>query len=446
MTGICGVCSSTGSEVEQMFSCLARRGTVIRKVTFEGTGAENYAIGLCSESDLGGFVEMDGSRFAVDGAFFNGKSVQATLAGTRLDRAGELLQIPGAFSFLALDGGEVVAARDPLGQKPLYYGVDGKGSYAFASLRHALSRIGVRDPQPVPPGHVLTVSAGRLTSSDTQGLRRPEPSNMGEEQATETLGNLLLEAVSRTVPKDCGLAFSGGLDSTLVAQAMLKQGLEPSLVSVGVGDQPELTHASEVAEHMGLDLTIRVLSESEILDAAPRVVETVETSDATIVAIALPFYFACQECVAMGLDTMVAGQLSDELFGGYWRFEEIAKSGLPSDLESEVWASVLAASTNDFEPGDKVAVSSGLELRCPFAYKPLVDHALGLPLDLKVRVSGETVVRKYILRRLAEKWGLPDGVVNRPKRAVQYSSGAHKVLTREAKRRKVTLGELLAAT
>ncbi len=429
-----------------MLSSMARRGTVKHQATFEGTGGDTYVIGLCADSGSSGFSETDGSIFAVDGTFFNAESVEATLSQTGPARIDELLRVPGAFSFLALHEGRIIAARDPLGQKPLYYGVDRRGRYAFASLKTAFTGIGVGDLQTVSPGHLVAVTGRSVTSSDTHKLRKPEPGKITEGQATERLGDLLLEAVSRTVPKGCGLAFSGGLDSTLVAQAMQKKGLEPSLVSVGVGDQPEVTHASQVAEHMGLDLTVRVISESEILDAIPRVVETVETSDPTIVAITLPFYFACQECWGMGLDTLVAGQLSDELFGGYARFEEIAKSRGGSGIESEVWRSVVAASTNDFEPGDKIAVSSGLELRCPFAYTPLVEYSLGLPPDLKVRVSGEIVVRKYILRRLAEKWGLPEEVVNRPKKAVQYSSGVHKVLMREAKRRKVTLSEFLAPT
>jgi asparagine synthase (glutamine-hydrolysing) len=105
--------------------------------------------------------------------------------------------------------------------------------------------------------------------------------------------------------------------------------------------------------------------------------------------------------------------------------------------------SVLAAATNDFEPGDKLAVSHGLELQSPFAYLPLVDYALSIPISLKLRLIGDGVVRKYILRRLAASWKLPESVVNRPKKAVQYSTGVQKILLKEAKTRKMKLSELL---
>ncbi|OLC61690.1 hypothetical protein AUH73_06720 [archaeon 13_1_40CM_4_53_4] len=84
-----------------------------------------------------------------------------------------------------------------------------------------------------------------------------------------------------------------------------------------------------------------------------------------------------------------------------------------------------------------------MELRCPFAFLPLVEYALRLPISLKLRLVGSKVVRKHILRRLAYDWKLPEDVVNRPKKAVQYSSGVQKILLKEAKRRKMTVGSLL---
>jgi len=105
--------------------------------------------------------------------------------------------------------------------------------------------------------------------------------------------------------------------------------------------------------------------------------------------------------------------------------------------------SVVAASVKDFDPGDKLAVAAGLELCCPFAYLPLVEYALKLPSALRVNRSDGKVIRKYILRKLAAHLELPDSVVDRPKKAVQYSSGVQKVLLKEAKRKGVSFGKML---
>ena len=198
-----------------------------------------------------------------------------------------------------------------------------------------------------------------------------------------------------------------------------------------------------MATELGLPITICELSSSEIIDSLGEVVGIVESTDPVVVGVSVPFYFACRKARQMGLSTIVAGQMSDELFGGYARFEQLALEGELERVESEMWKSVQMAPSNDFEPGDKVAVSLGLELRCPFAYIPLVEYALQLPVSLKVSVSRGRVVRKLVLRRLAEKMMLPDTVVNRPKKAVQYSSGVQRVLRKEARRRNKGLNEFL---
>ncbi|HKI76510.1 MAG TPA: asparagine synthase-related protein, partial [Candidatus Bathyarchaeia archaeon] len=238
-------------------------------------------------------------------------------------------------------------------------------------------------------------------------------------------------------------AFSGGLDSTLVAYAARENELGPELITVGLKGQAELEHARRVAKELGLEITVRELSQSEIMDRLGEVVETVESTDSTLVGHSVPLFFVCEVAEEMGMGHLLVGQLSDELFAGYGRFEGLALKHHFLEAKKEVLRSVLAAATNDFEPGDKLAVSHQLELQCPFAYLPLVHYALSIPISLKLRLTNNGVVRKYVLRRLAASWKLPESVVNRPKKAVQYSSGVQKVLLKEAKKRKMTLHDLL---
>jgi asparagine synthase (glutamine-hydrolysing) len=228
-----------------------------------------------------------------------------------------------------------------------------------------------------------------------------------------------------------------------VAYAAKENGLRPELITVGLKGQPELEHARRVAKELGLDITVRELSQSEIIDRLGEVVETVESSDSTLVGHSVPLFFVCEVAEEMGMGHLLVGQLSDELFAGYGRFEELALKHHFLEARKEVLRSVLAAATNDFEPGDKLAVSHRLELQSPFAYLPLVDYALSIPISLKLRLIGDGVVRKYVLRRLAASWKLPESVVNRPKKAVQYSTGVQKILLKEAKKRMMKLSELL---
>jgi asparagine synthase (glutamine-hydrolysing) len=212
---------------------------------------------------------------------------------------------------------------------------------------------------------------------------------------------------------------------------------------VGLKGQQELEHADKTARTFGLNLNIRELSNSDILNSLRDVVGITETSDPVIVGISVPIYFACQKAREIGLSYIAAGQLSDELFGGYGKFEETALRDGEDDLGREMFDNVIAASAKDFDPGDKLAVAAGLELCCPFAYLPFVEYALKLPTSLRVKLADGKVTRKYILRRLAARLGLPESVVDRPKKAVQYSSGVQKVLLKEAKRQKMSLSTML---
>ncbi len=409
--------------------------------------AGELVIGMCRTPGfpVAGFRNEENSFQVLDGGFFPSESLAAPdLSG--IDHADTLFESPGAFAFLGLIGRELVAARDQLGQKPLYWGIDGQGDYGFASLKAALKSARIANPKPVLPGQIIVLSGQGLKLSTDHVLTKPRRREISEVEALGQTEELLLEAVSRVVPRKSALAFSGGLDSALVAAACKRVGLKPELITVGVKGQPELEHAAQAANSLDLQVSIKNLSEDQVVRALSDVVRTVESDSPVTVGISIPFYFACQQAQEMGFGEIVAGQLSDELYGGYARFEEVAlKRGLDK-ADLAMWESVRDAAEGDFEPGDKVAAAFGLDLRCPFAYLPLVNSALELPVNLKVQVSRTGATRKYILRRLAEKWGLPANIVNRPKKAFQYSSGVQKVLVKEARRKGRKLGELLSSS
>ena len=405
---------------------------------------ESIAIGSCSHQLVqSSKVDIDRTSFTVDGAIPATLELEEIGGEAGQEAFSEAIREHGGFSMLAISGGKLLAGRDILGLKPLYYGRDWSGAVAFASLKAGLSGIGIRDPRAVPPGHLVAVSNKQITVLVKESLSSSKELEVNEDEATARVGHLLLESLAEDLPEDYAAAFSGGLDSTLMAYAAKENGLRPELITVGLRGQAELEHARRVAKELGLDITVRELSPSEIIDRLGEVVETVESTDSTSVGHSVPLFFVCEVAEEMGMGHLLVGQLSDELFAGYGRFEELALKHRFQEAKKEVLRSVLAAATNDFEPGDKLALSHRLELQCPFAYLPLVDYALSIPISLKLRLTDNGVVRKYVLRRLAASWKLPESVVNRPKKAVQYSSGVQKVLLKEAKKRKMTLHDLL---
>ncbi|HEV2119794.1 MAG TPA: asparagine synthase-related protein [Candidatus Bathyarchaeia archaeon] len=443
MTGICGLIGRESADLESktkiILPLMRNRGSESQTFSQSVASGERIVLGVCDYNGPRSF-DHQAVPLALDGVLFSddGRTDKGGPAGP-----GRLIQTPGAFAFLTSLKDQLIAGRDIIGQKPLYFGTTKEGTTAFASLKSPLISIGIREPEPVPPGKVIRAAAGRYETIVDHSLKQPKEEAKSESDATLALDGLLTEAVGRVVPRGSGIAFSGGLDSALVAYIAKSKGLEPTLVSVGLKGQQELAHAERTAKSFGLHVNIGEFSSSEILDSLPEVVDITETTDPTIVGISVPIYFACQRMREMGLSYIAAGQLSDELFGGYGKFEDIALRDGMENLGREMFDSVVSASVKDFDPGDKLAVSAGLELCCPFAYLPLVEYALRLPASLRVNLVDGKVIRKYVLRRVAARLRLPDTVVDRPKKAVQYSSGVQKVLLKEAKRRGISLGKML---
>src|SRR5437660_9472771 len=433
LSGIAGIIGpearKVSSKLDTVLSAMKSRGALTQSITVDGKYG-SVALGSCSHQlEHSPKVSVERTSFAVDGSLPANLELEE-IGGEAGQRAfSESIREPGGgFSVLGISEGRLLAGRDMLGQKPLYYGRDPQGTVAFASLKAALSKLGISNPRTVPPGHLLAASTKRVTVLARETLSRFKELKIGEDQAAARTGELLLESLAEAVPEGYVTAFSGGLDSTLVAYAARENELGPELITVGLKGQPELEHARRVAKELGIEITVRALSQSQIMHRLRAVVETVESTDSTLVGHSVPLFFVCEVAEEMGMGHLLVGQISDELFAGYGRLEELDLKHHFLEAKKEVLRSVLAAATNDFEPGDKLAVSHRLELQCPFAYLPLVDYALSIPISLKLRLAGDGVVRKYVLRRLAASWKLPESVVNRPKKAVQYSSGVQKVL------------------
>jgi asparagine synthase (glutamine-hydrolysing) len=118
------------------------------------------------------------------------------------------------------------------------------------------------------------------------------------------------------------------------------------------------------------------------------------------------------------------GQLADELFGGYAKYErKLLEDGRDSAAKLMI-DDVAGCGARGFVR-DEAACSRWLEPRFPFADARVAGFGLRLPVELKIRRG----VRKAVLREAALRLGVPGELVNKPKKAAQYSSGIMKILT-----------------
>jgi asparagine synthase (glutamine-hydrolysing) len=343
------------------------------------------------------------------------KSIESTGAETAIR------ELDGDYAFAYVKDGETLLARDTVGVKPLYYGSTGN-MFAFSSEKKCLLSIGIIEIFSLKPGHTLSYRSGRLTGKKVTGFITGERIN-DETTASKELLNAIERAVKKRCYSPCGIAFSGGLDSSLLA-ALSR---EAELYSVGMAGSHDVRQTKKAADLLGSDnkLHLHELTIEEVESALPDVMRDVESSDPLKVSIAMPLFFASKNARNDGVRVMLSGQGADELFAGYKRYESME----PGELESALRNDLDSIAANNLERDDAVTMANAVELRVPYLDKEVVELALRIAPQLKI-CNG---VRKYILRLAAAKL-LPEELAWKEKKAAQYSSGIYSALEKLAKK------------
>ncbi len=337
------------------------------------------------------------------------------IRGTSVRRAAWAVErgvtLPGTGGFAgALPDGRLVS--DVLGRIPLF--VDG-AEWSFDARE--LDR-----PERFPAGHVGT--PGRSERQWTL----PSPPALPRRVALARLRRALRTVLGRVEDDGLAVAFSGGVDSAVVASAV-----DAPLYVAGFPDSPDRRTARESAIAMDREADVRTVElDAGVLEAAvPRVARATGRTNPMDVAITLPLFLVAERARADGYDRLAVGQGADELFGGY---EKVARA--PDD--PRVDAETVRAARDEMvrtlpdQLGRDVRALTGanVEVVAPLLHDRVVDAALRLPPELLVDGRGE---RKAGFRRAARAF-VPDRVAFRDKKAVQYGSLVARELDRLARK------------
>lgn len=386
----------------------------------------------------------DGASLVFNGRIYNPQEpidLRKELDGSKLESKAKSIigKFEGGFAFAIAENDRIIIGRDPLGLYPLYYSENGS-LFAAASERKALWRLGFDEVKSFPPGYVAIVDN---CGAKMEGAKRPSGlciNPMGMEEAAEELKSLMEGSVRERVwgLDKVAVAFSGGLDSSIIAALTQQCGVEAHLIHVSVIKKSETKNAEAAAELIGATMNIRLYDEEEIEKTLPRVLRTVEEPDPLKLAIGIPIFWAAEEAARLGFRVLMAGQGADELFGGYMRYLTTYKSYGEDRVQRSMTRDIMNMYKENFERDVKICLFHNVELRLPYATRSLVDFALGLPIRMKIDPAANGL-RKIVLRKAAEKMGIPAQIVRRPKRAIQYSTGVAKALRKIAKKEGLTL-------
>lgn len=324
------------------------------------------------------------------------------------------------FALILYDGerDSFIAARDPIGIRPLYYGEDAAGTPVFASEPKNLTGI-CETIRPFPPGHYWMDGAFHRYIDLTSG----EPfRGMDEEAAAAGIRELLIRSVEQRLDADAPLGFllSGGLDSSLVCAIAAKSlGRKIRTFAIGMDkDAIDLKYARQAAEFIGAEHTEFYMTEEDVIRALPEVVALLGTWDITTIRASMGMYLCCRQIhEKTDVRVLMTGEISDELFG--YKYTDFAPDA--AAFQAEAKKRVDELHMYDVLRADRCISVNSLEGRVPFGDTDFVRFVMRIPPELKMNTHG---TGKYLLRHAFEKDGiLPDRILWREKAAFSDAVG-----------------------
>jgi asparagine synthase (glutamine-hydrolysing) len=332
-----------------------------------------------------------------------------------------LSETDGSYALAIPDNDSIIFARDSLGTKPLYYAKD-PNNFLLATDPHALAVLGFK-ANAVEPGFLYKGSIKKIERVKFSSIRY-ETKSYDLEEAVETTATLLSESIKRRVAdRNVILGFGGGLDSSVIA----KLAANNDMLAVTVCLKGSLDHklGRDSADMLGVKHETLLIDEKTVKNCIKHLQKVTQFKNAMHASIACIIYILAKCASENNYDAIMLGQLADELFGGYARYVKYLRHSARK-VKDAMFNDVKNAYRDNFER-DELASSFYTRLLLPYTALDFVKYAVTIPLHMKLDRSG---ARKIILRKVAENLGLPATLLYREKKAMQFSSGIYKIVSK----------------
>jgi len=242
------------------------------------------------------------------------------------------------------------------------------------------------------------------------------------EKLLENIKNSVFETVKE---KKIGVAFSGGVDSTLISKICSDMNYDITLLTIGFPESHDILFAKEVNEHLKYPHHVLEIDSDTFSDISSKINQTIKTDNLSWNENCIAFYYVSKLANSLGLDTVVTANGVDELFCGYNAYREAFSGG-----ESQINKVMLAKLDNELKMMKAVnSISSefGVRILQPLLSQKFIEYAKTVPISEKIHDS-EDLYRKHIIRKLASEINVPEISCTKRKKALQYGSKIHKAL------------------
>lgn len=439
MCSIMGYCGK-GAALELFkkgFDETISRGPDMSKIIDTGDGLLGFhrlAIMGLSENGMQPF-SLNGSHVVCNGEIYGFKKIKKELSkkyefvsgsdceillpmyfeyGTDMFR-----MLDAEFALIIYDGekGKYIAARDPIGIRPLYYGYDKSGTIVFASEPKNLVVI-CDKIMPFPPGHFYK-DGKFICYRDMTEVKSVCKDDL--ETVCKNIHDKLIKGIEKRLVADAkvGYLLSGGLDSSLVCAIAARKSDKPiKTFAIGMNeDAIDLKYAKQVADYIGSDHTEVIITKDDVLSSLEHVIKLLGTYDITTIRASMGMYLLCKHIHEnTDIRVLLTGEISDELFG--YKYTDFAPSAEAFQKESQ--KRIRELHMYDVLRADRCISVNSLEARVPFGDLDFVEYVMSVDPEKKINVYNKG---KYLLRHAFEGDYLPHDILYREKAAFSDAVG-----------------------
>jgi len=238
-------------------------------------------------------------------------------------------------------------------------------------------------------------------------------------------------AVKETVSdKKIGVAFSGGVDSTLLAKLIRDMEYDVHLLTIGFQDSHDINFAKEVNQILNFPHSISEIDPEKFKEISQKINQTIKSDNLSWNENSIAFYYVAELAQKNGLKTVVTANGIDELFCGYNSYREAIEKG--EDEVTKMMGEKLKNEGEMMVAINKVTAEFGVNMVQPFLSTSFVDYSKTIPISEKIH-GPDDMQRKHPVRELAIDYGVPEVAARKQKKALQYGSQIHKSLLKSRK-------------
>ena len=220
-----------------------------------------------------------------------------------------------------------------------------------------------------------------------------------------------------------GIAFSGGIDSTLLAMICKNMNINTSLLTVGFPDSHDIEFSKSISHKINMNHKFLEINRDDFATFSKKIKTQISCRNLSHIENCIAFSYIAQLASKNNLGVVLTANGFDELFCGYNNFRYIFNQGIDT-INKTIELKIL----NELELINEIrqAVEKyHVSILQPFLSKGFISIAMKFPIYNKM-VSYDDVLRKHIIRKIALSFDVPPEVIISRKKALQYGSLIHK--------------------